>query len=286
MNETVTDFIEFPPREAIVSSLREMEDSSAELEELYETIGDRLGDRTYERSASAFILIELVYDFEEGHDGEWSYILPQAIMTLTDDRDLALTALSAFNEIKDAIGPSEIEEPVDAEGPEIEAEMEGEPATEGEPVESEEELSEAELETRELFGEEEEDDGETLPPSPETDAPSTPEIRVPSEADLLMSQLQNAQKALSDMGLGTRVSIDLAMRRSTRERVSRTLQDISALRTALRRFEELLSRAELLVLESAGLLWEDEERRPGEKEDADEDEDEPGGPGGDRGRSE
>ncbi|MDX1631418.1 MAG: hypothetical protein R3234_06135 [Thermoanaerobaculia bacterium] len=259
MSQTVTDFIEFPPRDTIVSSLRKMEDSSAELEDLYETIGDRLGDRTYERSASAFILIELVYDFEEGHEGEWSYILPQAIMTLTEDRDLALTALSAFNEIKDAIGPAEVEEPAEAE-PSVEPE-----GTEGEPVE--EELTEAELETRELFDDEDEEDGVPETP-PEDEASSTREIRVPSEADLLMSQLQNAQKALSDMGLGTRVSIDLATRRSTKERVSRTLQDISALRTALRRFEELLSRAELMVLESAGLLWENSKPRPEDDEGA------------------
>lgn len=75
--------------------------------------------------------------------------------------------------------------------------------------------------------------------------------------DLMMSKLQTAQKALSDLGLSTRVSIDLASRRPTRERVSRTLQDVASLRGALRRFEELLSAAELQVLEAAGVLWDD-----------------------------
>ena len=72
----------------------------------------------------------------------------------------------------------------------------------------------------------------------------------------MMQRLQIAQKALADLGLSTRVSIDLAMRRPSRDRVSRTLQDIASLRGALRRFEELLSQAELQVLEAAGVLWE------------------------------
>ena len=71
-----------------------------------------------------------------------------------------------------------------------------------------------------------------------------------------MNKLQLAQKALVDLGLTTRVSIDLAMRRPSRDRVNRTLQDITALRAAMRRFEELLSQAELQVLEAAGVLWE------------------------------
>ena len=250
MNETITDFIEFPPRDAILSKLREIDDSSEDLEELFQGIAERLAARTYERSASAFILIELVYDFEESHDGEWSFVLPRAIMSLTGDRDLALTALSAFNEIKDAIGPPA--EPTAARGG-------GNGASGTAPLgeagdERRQEASVAELETQELFRE-----VETAEEAPIAAPEPQPEPAAPSESDLLMAQLQNAQKALSDMGLSTRVSVDLAMRRSSKDRVSRTLQDISALRTALRRFEELLSRAELQVLESAGLLWGDEE---------------------------
>jgi hypothetical protein len=64
------------------------------------------------------------------------------------------------------------------------------------------------------------------------------------------------------------VSIDLTTRRPTRERVSRTLQDVASLRGALRRFEELLSEAELQVLEAAGVLWDETagEREAGEGE--------------------
>src|SRR6185369_17452789 len=77
----------------------------------------------------------------------------------------------------------------------------------------------------------------------------------PTETDVMMHKLQLAQKALVDLGLATRVSIDLSMRRPSRDRVNRTLQDITALRSAMRRFEELLSQAELQVLEAAGVLW-------------------------------
>jgi len=57
------------------------------------------------------------------------------------------------------------------------------------------------------------------------------------------------------------------MRRPSRDRVSRTLQDIASLRGALRRFEELLSQAELQVLEAAGVLWEGDSGGHDEDED-------------------
>jgi hypothetical protein len=205
-----SDFIDFPPKDIILERLRAV-DESPRLSELYDTIGERLASKTYERSASAFILIEMLYDFEETVGSDMSYLLPRSIFTLTGDRDLALSALGAFNEIKDAIvlqaGPS----------PERTATIEL-------PLPS-------------------------APRAPVADAP-------PSETDLMMHKLQTAQKALFDLGLITRISIDLVMRRPTRDRVSRTLQDIASLRAAMRRFEELLSSAELQVLEAAGVLWE------------------------------
>src|SRR6185436_19165402 len=99
---------DFPAKEEIVERLLAV-DESPRLVRLYETIGERLAGKNYERSASAFILIEMLYDFEEVVGGDMSYLLPRSIYTLTGDRDLALSALSAFNEIKDAIvlqGPS------------------------------------------------------------------------------------------------------------------------------------------------------------------------------------
>src|SRR4051794_11163554 len=98
----ISDFIDFPAKPEIVQRLRGVDESPGLLP-LYETIGERLASRTYERSASAFILIEMLYDFEETAGGDMSYLLPRSVFTLTGDRDLALSALGAFNEIKDAI---------------------------------------------------------------------------------------------------------------------------------------------------------------------------------------
>ena len=209
----VNDFIDFPSKDEIVALLRTM-DESPRLLPLYEDIGERLGARTYESSASAFILIEMLYEYEESAGDDMSYLLPRSVLMLTGDRDLALSALGAFNEIKDALKIQQAAQAV-------------------EPVPA-------------------------PPPLPRTvPAPQSPRPQEPSEMDLMMNKLQTAQKALSDLGLSTRVSIDLASRRPTRERVSRTLQDVASLRGALRRFEELLSEAELQVLEAAGVLWDD-----------------------------
>ena len=206
----ISDFVDFPSKEEIVDRLLTV-DESPRLVRLYETIGERLAGKNYERSASAFILIEMLYDFEEVVGGDMSYLLPRSIYTLTGDRDLALSALGAFNEIKDAIV---------LHAPALEAKR------------------------------------TVPPPLPAVTAAAGAAPEPPTETDHMMHKLQLAQKALVDLGLATRVSIDLAMRRPSRDRVSRTLQDITALRGAMRRFEELLSQAELQVLEAAGVLWE------------------------------
>ena len=205
----ISDFIDFPAKEEIVERSLAV-DESPRLVRLYETIGERLAAKTYERSASAFILIEMLYDFEEVVGSDMSYLLPRSIFTLTGDRDLALSALGAFNEIKDAI----VLQAPQADPP------------------------------------------RAVPPPLPAAAPPAPSPPRPTETDVMMHKLQLAQKALVDLGLATRVSIDLSMRRPSRDRVNRTLQDITALRSAMRRFEELLSQAELQVLEAAGVLWE------------------------------
>ena len=218
----ISDFIDFPAKEEIVERLLAV-DESPRLVRLYETIGERLAAKTYERSASAFILIEMLYDFEEVVGSDMSYLLPRSVYTLTGDRDLALSALGAFNEIKDAIV--------------LQAPQADPPRASPPPMPAAATV--------------------TLPPPP------------PTETDVMMHKLQLAQKALVDLGLATRVSIDLSMRRPSRDRVNRTLQDITALRSAMRRFEELLSQAELQVLEAAGVLWEGtaEPREAEERED-------------------
>jgi hypothetical protein len=222
--DPISDFIDFPPREEILRRLRAVDDSSQHLESLYAEISGRLAGRTYERSASAFILIEILYDHEETHGADMSYLLPRYVLALTEDRDLALSALGAFNEIKDAI---RLQQPAPAEPPAL-------PRRAPRAAEA--------------------------PPRPLPPPAALPPL---NELDLMMAKLQIAQKALSDRGLATRISVDLAARRPSPDRVSRTLQDIASVRGALRRFEELLSQAELQVLEAAGVLWEEETTEAG-----------------------
>jgi hypothetical protein len=247
--EPINDFIDFPPKEEILARLRAVDESSQGLEELYQGIADRLAAKTYERSASAFILIEVMYDFEESHGADMSYLLPRYVLSLTGDRDLALSALGAFNEIKDAI---RLQQP--AEQPQA---APGARTARSEPAEERGRGPNGAIAVAASQP--------TPQPTPlPTPQPPPPTIPPPPEpVDQMMAKLQTAQKALADLGLSTRVSIDLASRRPGRERVSRTLQDIASLRGAMRRFEELLSEAELQVLEAAGVLWEEEieERR-------------------------
>jgi len=95
---------------------------------------------------------------------------------------------------------------------------------------------------------------------------STKEIPIPSRRaaipdDLdqgqLMHELQGAQKRVTDLGLSTRMSIELALSRPHRQGIGTTLREISSLRTTLRRFEELLLEAEEQILEAIGVLERD-----------------------------
>jgi hypothetical protein len=207
---TQTEFLDFPPGDEIRSLLRGVDDAAEDLEPLREAIANRLGDRTYERSAAAFLLIETIYDFEDKAQRELSYLLPRCVYVLTGDRDLALSALSAYNEIKDAFRQ---QGPVVMEDPEAE-----------------------------LFLEEDEDCDDTVP------IPTVENPDMVRRADELLSELQGAQKSLIDSGLSARVSLDLTARRPTPERRVRTQEDLDRLRLALRHFESLIEGAELEVL--------------------------------------
>ena len=223
-----TEFLEFPSGEDILRLLRGSEESLDELDPLYAKIAERLGGRTYERSAAAFLLIETIYDYEDVVNSELSYLLPRCVFVLTADRDLALSALSAYNEIKDAFkfqGPVVIEDEA--------AKSEN---VEGSP---EEKLQEVAVEV-----ESPSDDDDTVP------IPTTQlaDADVEDEADHLLEELQGAQKLLVDCGLSARISLDLTARRPTPERKTRVQSDLTELREALRRFENLIEGAEAEVL--------------------------------------
>ncbi|MBZ0113583.1 MAG: hypothetical protein K8J08_14055 [Thermoanaerobaculia bacterium] len=217
---TQTEFLDFPSGDEIHSLLRGVDDAAEDLAPLRDAIASRLGGRTYERSAAAFLLIETIYDFEDTAQRELSYLLPRCVYVLTGDRDLALSALSAYNEIKDAFrqqGPVVLEDP-----------------------------------EAEVLLEEDEDCDDTVP------ILTVERPDMARRADELLAELQGAQKSLVDSGLSARVSLDLTARRPTPERRVRTQEDLDHLRLALRHFQELIEGAEAEVLgygedESPGL---------------------------------
>ena len=81
--------------------------------------------------------------------------------------------------------------------------------------------------------------------------------RTDSDHERLMLELQQTQKHTLDWGLGARLSIEMALARPSRQNVRQSLRDISQLRRALTRFEELLRESEERLLEAIGVLGQD-----------------------------
>lgn len=223
-------FVSFPGQDDVLRQLRAIEGSGHEHEPLFRLVGERLALKTYDRSAFVFILIELIYEFEEiaGHD--WDDLLSRLVLALTEDPELAESALEAYDEIKATLEPATLE-PVAGDEP-ARRETVGIP-----------EIGEA------FFD-------DTLPILSDAVEIYVPSARSP-EQERLMLALQEAQKRLADLGLSARMSIDMSLSRTSREGVSHALREISLLRAALRGFEALLSESEDRILEQIGILEKD-----------------------------
>lgn len=87
--------------------------------------------------------------------------------------------------------------------------------------------------------------------------PFDPSEEARDDRERLMVELQRAQKRIADFGLATRLSIESALVRPTRENVGQTLREISDLRSSLLHFESLLRGSEERILEAIGLLDSD-----------------------------
>jgi hypothetical protein len=221
-------FVNFPGMDEVLCQLRATEGAGREHEPLFRLVGERLALKTYDRSAFVFILIELVYEFEEiaGHD--LSDLLSRMVRALTDDPELAESGLDAYEEIKASLEPN-------AEGDD-----------ELEPAPPVEDPSADDTAVRFL------DDA----PAPAAVGPHVPAARGPDQ-ERLMIELQEAQKQVADLGLSARMSIDMSLSRPSREGVSHSLREIAALRSILRDFEALLGAAETRILEEIGVLDRD-----------------------------
>ena len=217
-----SNFVRFPERVDILDSLCTIESYSPEFEPLFALVAERLANKAYDRSAFVFILIELIYEFEV-MDQEFGQLLSQSVLALTDDMYLAGSALDAYHEVKVTLAPMSDtrEEPGTAE-----------PAATAEA-------------------------GTKVPPKTAGKRPPSGSGGRPGEEvepERLMIELQKAQKRIMDLGLSTRMSIEMTLGRPDRRSVQGTLRQISALRAALRDFEEHLRVGEERILEAIGVL--------------------------------
>ncbi len=100
----MSDFIGFPPAEEILKSLRSIDRGEPWQEELYRAIADRLGSRVYDGAACTFILMEVLHEFEDTHGQDLRRLLALCIVALTQDPELAESAMETFDEIQEIIG--------------------------------------------------------------------------------------------------------------------------------------------------------------------------------------
>lgn len=234
--EEANTFVSFPDKEEMLKELRSIDGAGPEHEPLFRLVAERLALKAYDRSAFVFILIELIYEFQEIYTGSLDRLLSQSVLVLTADQELTDSALRAFEEIKATL----------------------------EPVESKDEPGSADQAEEPARGQ---DDGIQDPDEafledafPVQDSnPIGPYIARQKRPDeeRLMVELQEAQKRLADLGFSTRMSIDMILSRSGSASISHTLREIAGLRATLRDFDALLTESEERILEMIGVLDED-----------------------------
>ncbi|MEM1177525.1 MAG: hypothetical protein AAGM22_04220 [Acidobacteriota bacterium] len=211
-------FVEFRERAAVLRRLRSIDVYETGMEPMFQLVAERLAETAYDRSAFVFILLELIYEFEQDSI-TFSDMLGRLVFALTEDLDLVGEALEAFDEIQRTLAPAP-EAPV-------------RDATASEPASS-------------MAGAAARPSGGTLPLDDVWEADP--------DHEHLMLELQTTQKRVLDFGLATRVSIEMALARPSRDNVQQTLRDVSELRQSLLHFEELLRESEQRILEAIGVL--------------------------------
>ncbi|MEM6796740.1 MAG: hypothetical protein AAF725_22395 [Acidobacteriota bacterium] len=209
VHQAESTFVEFPGRQRVLRRLRAIDVYETSMEPMFQLVADRLAGAAYDRSAFVFILLELIYEFEQDSI-TFSDMLGRLVFALAEDLDLVGEALEAFEEIQRTLTPS--------------GQSSAEPAAEVRAV-----------------------------PEPAARAEGA-EWHEDPDQEHLMLELQSTQKRLLDFGLATRVSIEMALARPSRENVQQTLRDVSELRQNLLRFEELLHESEQRILEAIGVL--------------------------------
>ena len=96
----MSNFVSFPPVDAVLTRLWEMDSAPAIRRELYQAIADRLGSRTLDSAAAAFILIETVHQYSDLVGEDLGDFIPRCIFVLCDDPELADSARGAYQELR------------------------------------------------------------------------------------------------------------------------------------------------------------------------------------------
>ena len=100
-----SSFVEFPNRKRLLDRLYGIEVYEHGMDPMVRLVADRLQGKAYDRSAFVFILLELVYEYEQDAIS-FSDLLGHIVFALTEDLDLVGEALEAFEEIRATLEPS------------------------------------------------------------------------------------------------------------------------------------------------------------------------------------
>ncbi|MDA8018605.1 MAG: hypothetical protein MPN21_14285 [Thermoanaerobaculia bacterium] len=100
-----SSFVEFPNRKRLLERLYGIEVYEHNMDPMVRLVADRLQGKAYDRSAFVFILLELVYEYEQDAIS-FGDLLGHIVFALTEDLDLVGEALEAFEEIRATLEPS------------------------------------------------------------------------------------------------------------------------------------------------------------------------------------
>lgn len=100
-----SSFVEFPERRRLLERLYGIEVYEHNMDPMVRLVADRLQGKAYDRSAFVFILLELIYEYEQDAIS-FSDLLGHIVFALTEDLDLVGEALEAFEEIRETLEPA------------------------------------------------------------------------------------------------------------------------------------------------------------------------------------
>ena len=95
----MSNFIQFPPRAEIADQLAGIGPPSPAGDGFRTTVAQRLDAKVFDAAAFTFVITELLYESSDDLGEEHPIVLADAILALTADRHLAISALQTYDEI-------------------------------------------------------------------------------------------------------------------------------------------------------------------------------------------